>query len=56
MTAFLPSPLHRLARSFFVQAVVASATIALVYASSTVATVDPANASTATPPSALAAR
>jgi len=56
MTALLPTPLHRLARSFFVQALVASATIALVSASSTAATVDPANASTAAPSSALAAR
>jgi hypothetical protein len=56
MTALLPTPLHRLARSFFVQALVASATIALVSASSTVTTVDPATVSTAAPSSALAAR
>lgn len=56
LTAILPAPLHRLARSFLVQALVASATIALVSASSTVATVDPATVQTATPSSAFAAR
>jgi hypothetical protein len=54
MTVILPTWLQCLARSFLLQALVATATIALVSASSTVATVDPANVST--PSSGFAAR
>lgn len=54
MATLLPTPLHRLARSFLVQALVATATIALVCASSPVATADPATVSPA--PSTLASR
>jgi len=54
MTGILPAPLHLLARSFVVQALVAAATIALVSASSPVATADPAAVSPS--PAALASR
>lgn len=42
MAILLPASLHLLSRSFVVQALVATATIALVSASSPVATADPA--------------
>jgi hypothetical protein len=42
MSSPLPASLQILARSFFLQALVATATIALVSASSPVATADPA--------------
>jgi hypothetical protein len=54
MTVILPTWLQCLARSFLLQALVATATIALVSASSTFATFDPANVST--PSSGFAAR
>jgi hypothetical protein len=43
MTALVPAPLHRLACSFVVQALIATATIAIVSASSPVAPADPAS-------------
>ena len=54
MTSPLPASLRILARSFFVQALVATATIALVFASSPVATADPAAVSPS--PTAVASR
>ncbi len=42
MTTLLPASLRLLSRNFFVQALLATATIALVSASSPVATADPA--------------
>jgi hypothetical protein len=54
LTSPLPASLQILARSFFVQALVATATIALVFASSPVATADPAAASSG--PMSLASR
>jgi hypothetical protein len=54
LTSSLPASLHLLARSFVVQALVATATIALVSASSPVATADPAAASPS--PMSLASR
>ncbi len=42
LPASVPTALHQLSRSFVVQALVATATIALVSASSPVATADPA--------------
>ena len=54
MAILLPASLHLLSRSFVVQALVATATIALVSASSPVATADPAAASPG--PTTLAAR
>jgi hypothetical protein len=54
MTTALPASLQILARSFFLQALVATATIAIVFASSPVATADPASVSPS--PTTLAAR
>ena len=54
LTSSLPASLQILARSFFVQALVATATIALVFASSPVATADPAAVSPS--PTAVASR
>jgi len=54
MTVILPTWLQCLARSFLLQALVATATIALVSASSPVATADPAVVSPST--TTLAAR
>jgi hypothetical protein len=54
MAILQPASLHLLARSFVVQALVATATIALVSASSPVATADPAAASPG--PTTLASR
>jgi hypothetical protein len=45
LTTLLPTPLHRLAGSFCLQALVAAATIAIVSASSAVATADRATVS-----------
>jgi hypothetical protein len=42
LPASVPTALHQLSRSFVVQALVATATIALLSASSPVATADPA--------------
>jgi hypothetical protein len=54
MAILLPASLHLLSRSFVVQALVAAATIAVVTASSPVATADPAAVSPG--PTTLAAR
>jgi len=54
MTSPLPASLQILARSFFLQALVATATIALVFASAPVATADPASFSPG--PTTLASR
>jgi len=54
LTSPLPASLQILARSFFVQALVATATIALVSASSPMATANPTVASPG--PMALASR
>jgi hypothetical protein len=50
----VPTALHQLSRSFVAQALIATATIALVSASSPVATADPAVVSPS--PTTLAAR
>jgi len=54
MTAPVATSLHRLACSFVVQALIATATIAIVSASSPVATADPASLPSG--PTTLAAR
>ena len=54
MPAPVPASLHRLACSFVVQALIATATIALVSASSPVAPADPASLPSS--PTTLAAR
>jgi hypothetical protein len=54
MAILQPASLHVLSRSFVVQALVATATIALVSASSPVATADPAAVSLS--PTTLASR
>ena len=54
LTSPLPVSLQILARSFFMQALVATATISLVFASSQVATADPAAVSPG--PTTLASR
>jgi hypothetical protein len=54
LTSPLPVSLQILARSFFMQALVATATISLVFASSPVATADPAAVSPG--PTTLASR
>jgi hypothetical protein len=54
LPASVPTALHQLSRSFVVQAVIATATIALVSASSPVATADPAAVSLS--PTTLASR
>ncbi len=54
LPASVPTSLHQFSRSFVVQALIATATIALVSASSPVATADPAVVSPS--PTTLAAR
>ena len=54
MTTSVPTALHQLSRSFVVQALIATAAIALVSASSLAATADPAAVPSG--PTTLAAR